>query len=736
MARTDSRPRGDPARLARVSPPCLARAETRVLLRTRRLHELPCRGRRLLRQRLDRATRRGRARARRARHLGATARSGGDAARLHRRRPARGERTHGRTAALGSSRGDHDRALGSGLRAHVRDGRVRRNRNARRSRPRRRHAPEPISRERPWHRPRSPERSADRRATAPSHRARSRTSVVLPAGTAARPRQSPHALHLGRSRLGGDQGGSRGRDDECPPLDVVVGERFRARARPGESCLSRSETALREHDPRSPGGTTGEKTRARKPVFRPGRAALRRDHGRSLARARRRRRRQLRGDGAGESDQRKVFFQPESVDFLERARATFEDVSTWAFDAASPIASSLAPRTIDLAEGIGGLDLPHASCHQKFVVMDDAVAYVGGMNLQGVDWDTDAHEVFEPRRMSFDATFAERVAVANKTALPAFPPRKDYVLRIDGPAVADVSGMFRRRWQRGLDSGVEYFEHATAFASAAAPPGHQDGVLAQITATVPEPFAEQSIAETWFRAVDRAERFIFIEDQYFRAPMLNDRILARMLDVPDLVLVVVMRPVGEWADPGCAWTYQSLGLFASNFPERFLALRLEAFDVAVDPSFVVIDETDAYFVPIDLHSKMLIIDDVFMSVGSANKNNRGMIYEAELNVAVLDATWVRTERERIVRGLLPKGLSLSPTDAGWFAQLADAAAHNDAVRANWQAENDDLDLDGAPLQSAYLPRGFLYSLGYGSLSDCLFESVGPDVAAPPRAPRN
>ena len=35
-------------------------------------------------------------------------------------------------------------------------------------------------------------------------------------------------------------------------------------------------------------------------------------------------------------------------------------------------------------------------------VVDDEVAYIGGMNLRRVDWDTSDHEVFDARRMLFD----------------------------------------------------------------------------------------------------------------------------------------------------------------------------------------------------------------------------------------------------------------------------------------------------------------------------------------------
>ena len=101
-----------------------------------------------------------------------------------------------------------------------------------------------------------------------------------------------------------------------------------------------------------------------------------------------------------------------------------------------------------------------------------------------------------------------------------------------------------------------------------------------------------------------------------------------MAQVPDLRLIVITKPINEWTDPGCAQTYIANAEFESAFPNRYLLLQLRAYDTHVTWG---IDETDAVFADMDTHSKMLIVDDKFMSVGSANKNNRGMVYEGELN---------------------------------------------------------------------------------------------------------
>ncbi len=139
-----------------------------------------------------------------------------------------------------------------------------------------------------------------------------------------------------------------------------------------------------------------------------------------------------------------------------------------------------------------------------------------------------------------------------------------------------------------------------------------------------------------------------------------------------------------------------------------------------------IDETEARFVDMDVHSKVLLVDDVFVSIGSANKNNRGIVYEGELNVALVGDKTVRPLRRRIFQNLMP---GAPPTDdvAEWWSQLSDAAAYNDWVRANWEYEGDDINLNGAPGPEDFVPWGFVYSLDFGTLDDCLMESVGPDM---------
>lgn len=427
--------------------------------------------------------------------------------------------------------------------------------------------------------------------------------------------------------------------------------------------------------------------------------------------------------GQANETEGQLHFAIPAFSFGDRVRAAHTETADRVFDTEDEIASTVAEREVDLTQWPISLEVQAASWHQKFAVIDD-VAFVGGMNVKATDWDGHDHRVFDPRRMDFDASAADRADVAAKEALPDLGPRKDYMVRIDGPAVQDVADAFKLRWDLARSEGAEYSEQSSAFEVDRELVAHADGVQAQITTTMPDPLWEHGIVESWLNAVAHAQQYILIEDQYWRAPVLTDAILLRMAQVPGLRLVVITKPINEWTDPGCAWTYRTDTALETALGSRYTLLQLRSFDTQVTWGF---DETDARFVDMDVHSKLLMVDDTFLSVGSANKNNRGAVYEGEMNIAVVDHAWVRDVRRRVLASYLAPGTTIDDEPAMWISQLLTAAAWNDGVRQAWTDEGDDLDLDGDPLPASYAPRGFVYSMDFGDVSDCLFESVGPDM---------
>ncbi|MFT5432490.1 MAG: phosphatidylserine/phosphatidylglycerophosphate/cardiolipin synthase-like enzyme, partial [Myxococcota bacterium] len=347
-----------------------------------------------------------------------------------------------------------------------------------------------------------------------------------------------------------------------------------------------------------------------------------------------------------------------------------------------------------------------SSYHQKCLTVGDSIAYISGMNVKSTDWDTAEHLVFDHRRMVFDATAEERAAVVARTALPDKGPRKDYGIRIEGPAARDVDDVMRVRWDLGIATSAMFEGDATAYDLL--DPGAVKGTTTvQVVATMPDPVAERSILESQAKAVSQATDLIYIEDQYFRAPVLDVVIADAMERNPNLALIVVTKPIAL-TDGGKKWTVISDNIFRSRFPDRYLLLQLKNFDR---------EDGEVYVQALDVHSKIITVDDVYLSTGSANKNNRGMLYEGELNAAVHSQAFVAPARQRILANLVGSDYAASLDGATGKQILELMRTLSEENEAFVQAVLADPEKVGTP-------SGFVYPLEFSE--EYLLE-VGPDV---------
>ncbi len=404
-----------------------------------------------------------------------------------------------------------------------------------------------------------------------------------------------------------------------------------------------------------------------------------------------------------------------------------------------------------------------SSYHQKFLVIDRNIAYVGGMNMAEEYWDTPTHGVFEYRRMSYDASNSDREKVkdGNNDGIrkPSdIKPYKDYFTRVEGPLVKVVHDLFTNRWDYLIYNDVNYADKSTLIDYMENyPEPYENGVAAQINVTMPRPFQENTILESQLLAIRQAQHYIYIEDQYFRMPIVNKAIAVRMNQIPDLKLIVITQPVNEWTDIGCYWTHTSYKFFMDNFPSRVEFFQLKSFDytypdhdcegIVTDPSCYG-NEMTGYFKKFYVHAKMFIVDDKYMSIGSCNKNNRGYLYEGEMNISIYDKAWVTAQRKAIFETIL--GTENYSEVEAWeaedfnsmFDKLREIAQYNQNAYDAWDTDiaegdekrDEDFDIDYTAvskedaLPDDHKPKGFLYPLDFGEPSDCLLENVGDDAA--------
>jgi phosphatidylserine/phosphatidylglycerophosphate/cardiolipin synthase-like enzyme len=285
--------------------------------------------------------------------------------------------------------------------------------------------------------------------------------------------------------------------------------------------------------------------------------------------------------------------------------------------------------------------------HQKLVVLthhgrpERDVAFVGGTDLCHGRHD-DHHHGGDP----------QPIAELDPRYGPS-PPWHDAQVEVRGPAVGDVRATFEERW-----ADPTPLDHRNPLRAAVAryarqprrprplrtverdpPPAGRHAV--QVLRTYPAkrprlPFApdgERSIARAYAKALGRARRLIYVEDQYLWSEEIATLLAGALRAEPDLHLIAVVPRYPD-RDGRLSGPPNRIG------QERAMAL-LEA---AGGDRVAVYDlENDAEGRPIYVHAKACVIDDVWAAVGSDNLNRRSWTHDSELTCAVLDEA--RDERE-------------------------------------------------------------------------------------------
>ena len=266
-----------------------------------------------------------------------------------------------------------------------------------------------------------------------------------------------------------------------------------------------------------------------------------------------------------------------------------------------------------------------SSQHQKLVVVDDAIAFSGGLDLTIRRWDTSSHRPNDPLRVDPNGD--------------AYEPFHDVQMLVEGEAASGIADLFRARWQ------------CAAFESVPKAQGGNDpwpeGVEADlhdvdigIARTLPRYDGEeqaQEVEQLFYDSIDAAERSIYIENQFLTAPGIARRLAKRLTDNPELeVLIVSPETHHSWLEA------QSMRAGRA----RFACIVKQAAAERVWLAHPQVTE-DGQTASIMVHAKVMIVDDAFLRVGSANLNNRSMGTDTECDLAVIAANDV--QRKTIAR---------------------------------------------------------------------------------------
>nr|WP_230459724.1 VTT domain-containing protein [Burkholderia ubonensis] len=332
-----------------------------------------------------------------------------------------------------------------------------------------------------------------------------------------------------------------------------------------------------------------------------------------------------------------------------------------------------------------------ASHHQKLVVIDDRVAFVGGLDLTRARWDTPSHAADEPRRRDADGA--------------SYRPFHDVQAMFDGDAAAAIGEQARQRWRYACGRRVAIRAHRHLDREDDVdpwPPGvpvDVRDVQLGIAYTAPrhrdrEPVSQvRALVEDTIRA---ARRHLYIENQYFTAAVVRETLSPRLADAcaPDVTVVAPPAHSG-WLQEATMGVLRARLHAALVAADRFDRYRL---------LYPHVDGLDRDWV--NVHSKVMIVDDECLVIGSANLNNRSMLLDTECDIALVAAgdARIRAAIAHMRDRLLAEHLGTTPAAvADAFAQPERPNAALDRLRAKDGRTLRTLDPAVAPQLDALVP---------------------------------
>ena len=284
--------------------------------------------------------------------------------------------------------------------------------------------------------------------------------------------------------------------------------------------------------------------------------------------------------------------------------------------------------------------LPFGACHhQKLVVIDDQLAFCGGGDIVANRWDSPAHRDIEPRRV-----------LPNHAGHPA---RHEVTMMIEGAASQALGELFRERWSEA--AGTQLSSPTPEPAQSMWPSGvtsHLSKVQVGISRTQPRRGSLPAIDEIrrlTMRCIESARQTIYLENQYFTCRTVAAALAARLAerDGPEVILLLSGRAPSL------------LDHLTMDYARNPLIRSLRAADAF--GRLRALSPRTAAGGPIVVHSKVMVIDDRIVRVGSANLNNRSGGFDTECDL-VVESQAPKTSRaiSRFRDRLLAHYLGVSP----------------------------------------------------------------------------
>lgn len=310
---------------------------------------------------------------------------------------------------------------------------------------------------------------------------------------------------------------------------------------------------------------------------------------------------------------------------------------------------------LDSAHPIG------CSHHQKIVVIDDKFAVCGGIDMAGDRWDTRDHLENDPRR--------------RRPTGRLFGPWHDCTMMMEGQIARLLGDYGRARW---VQAGGKPMEPCRP-QSGSAWPERLNAEFRNVSVGIARTRSQyndlgeiREVEDLFLEQIARAKHFIYAENQYFASRRIAEAIALRLAEdnPPEIVII---NP--ESAD---GWLEQTA---MDGARVRLIRSLMECDHKR---RFGMFCPYNAAGTPIYVHSKLMIVDDEILRIGSSNMNNRSLGLDSECDVFIDSAQSGNGDCSAAIRrlrlSLLSEHCGIGVTDVaslldvhGSMADMIDAA---------------------------------------------------------------
>ena len=261
--------------------------------------------------------------------------------------------------------------------------------------------------------------------------------------------------------------------------------------------------------------------------------------------------------------------------------------------------------------------------HQKIVVVDDVLAFCGGLDMTARRWDTRAHHDDDRRRLGYRRD-----------------PWHDATTAVDGAVAKAIGELARARWRAATGEELSPPPPLDAIWPDGLSPTFENVDVA-VARTMPSCGAQREVREIerlYLDAIAAARNTIYCETQYFASDRIAEA-MARRLQEPDGPEIVIINPKN------------AEGIIESQVMDTSrsrLLRKIPGFERK--DRFLICHPVTRSQRPIYVHAKILIVDDRLLRVGSSNLNNRSMGFDSECDIAVA-ASAADSDRRSTITGV-------------------------------------------------------------------------------------